>query len=68
LLGQAAAQRPDSHTAEFARCLEREAGAYPRATDDRGDEQLTPDEPRLDAVRQKLSDTLQRLRTAGAAS
>ena len=68
LLGQATAQRPDSHTAEFARCLEREAGTYPRATDDRGDEQLTPDEPRLDAVRQKLSDTLQRLRTVGTAS
>jgi flagellar biogenesis protein FliO len=67
LLGEAVRQRPDSSTAEFARCLEREAHAYP---DDRAPPQSThaTDDQQLAALRDRLADTLSKLRakTGGA--
>jgi len=61
LLGQAAQQRADSHSAEFAKCLEREAVAY--QDDPSGPaEDAVPDESRLAELKQKLGGTLQRLR------
>jgi flagellar biogenesis protein FliO len=67
LLGEAARQRPDSSTAEFARCLEREAHSY---SDDHA--QPTPpdaaDDHQLAALRDRLADTLSKLhvKTGGA--
>ena len=64
LLGQAAQQRPDSHTAEFARCLKEEAKAGPG---DAGlpEETLAPDEARLSEIREKLNGTIRRLQATG---
>ncbi len=49
LMGQAAQRRPDSQTAEFARCLERESKGY---TSEDGDaDRSAPEEARLTDVR-----------------
>lgn len=63
LLGAAAQQRPDSHTAEFARCLEREARGYPPEADG-ADETVTPEAGRVLDVKEELAGTLARLRAA----
>jgi len=77
LAGQAAQRRPDSQTAEFARCLEREAQTYTPALRSDGDrplhadetvpvpvvdETVTPEEARLVDVRERLTRTVERLR------
>ena len=67
LLGEAAGQRPDSASAEFARCLEQQASAF-EADSPNTTEKLTPDEQGLGTVRKKLEDTIARLRRSGAAS
>jgi flagellar biogenesis protein FliO len=61
LLGEAARRRSDSSTAEFARCLEREAQTYvpPHAE---LDETLTPDAERIVDVKRRLTGTIARLR------
>ena len=70
LLGEAAQQRPDSHTAEFARCLEQAAAAPARvaepavATAPPG-AGAPPDGAQLAKVKEHLAATLQRLREAG---
>ncbi len=61
LLGHAAQQRADSSTAEFARCLEREARAYETAGDGAA-ETAIPEEQHLVELRQKLAGTVARLR------
>lgn len=61
LLGEAARGRRDSHTAEFARCLDGEAAAYPAPAAAALDETLLPDEQRLAGIREKLARTLGRL-------
>ncbi len=61
LLGQAAQQRADSHTAEFAKCLEREAGSYGEQGGGSAEDAL-PEEARLAELKQRLGGTLQRLR------
>lgn len=63
LAGQAAQRRPDSHSAEFDRCLEREAVGYSSATGHALDELAVPEERRLAGVRQTLADAVQRLRS-----
>ena len=64
LMGDVARQRPDSSTAEFARCLESEARGY---SDDRQepDAPRTTDDRQLGAVRNRLAETLGRLRSKG---
>lgn len=63
LLGQATQQRPDSSTAEFARCLEREADSY--ETEEHGaDETLTPEAERIVSLRQRLAGAVERLRVS----
>lgn len=64
LLGEAARGRCDSHTAEFNRCLEQEASAYVQKGEDI-DEAVTPDEPRIREIREKLADAIGRLRATG---
>lgn len=67
LAGQAAQQRPDSHTAEFTRVLESEARNFePEAAP--ADELAAPTDARLNALRDTLGDTIQRVRAklAGA--
>lgn len=66
LLGQAAAARPASATAEFAQCLEHQAGQYKRDEEDVPEDTLSPNELRLRAVRQRLSGTIERLRATVA--
>ncbi len=65
LLGQAAERRPDSHSAEFARCLEREATANETAGDGLN-EMAPPDDRRLAELRQRLTGTVARLRGVAA--
>lgn len=60
LLGQVAQGQPNSHTAEFSRCLDQEAHHY--REDDPIDETLTPEESRISAVKEKLAGTIERLR------
>jgi flagellar biogenesis protein FliO len=60
LLGQATAQQPDSSTAEFTRCLEREARPY-QASETDLDETVTPEEDRLLNVKELLAGTIRRL-------
>jgi len=67
LLGEAASQRPDSASAEFARCLEQQAHAF-EADGPNTTEELTPDEQRLSTVRKRLEDTIARLRRSGGDS
>jgi flagellar biogenesis protein FliO len=62
LVGQAARQRPDSHSAEFARCLEREAQTYASGPHS-GEPAPAPDDSQLGDLRQKVAQTVQRLRT-----
>lgn len=64
LLGEAQRGRPDSSSAEFAQCLEREARGY----DDEPeiDETVTPEQPRLLDIKEKLSATINRLRETAA--
>ena len=64
LIGQAAQQRPDSHSAEFARTLEHEASTY--AAPESSRDTLTPDAQRIIAIKERLADTLQRLRAKAA--
>ncbi len=66
LAGQAARQRPGSHSAEFDRCLEREAVGYSATTGHALDELTMPEERRLAGVRQTLADAVQRLRSVAA--
>lgn len=66
LLGQEAQQRPDSHTAEFTRCLEHEANTYDREQAAL-DETPGPEESRLLAIKEKLTGTIQRLRATAVA-
>jgi flagellar biogenesis protein FliO len=61
LVGQAAQHHADSSTAEFARCLEREARAYP-ATGDGLDETAAPADEPLRDLKHKLAGTIARLR------
>jgi flagellar biogenesis protein FliO len=61
LAGQVAQRRPDSHSAEFASCLEREAAAG-EPSGDGLPEATPPDDRRLAALRQRLSGTVARLR------
>lgn len=61
LLGEMERNRPDSHSADFARLLDKEAAAYLKQEDEL-DETVTPDETRLRDVREKLAGTLNRLR------
>jgi flagellar biogenesis protein FliO len=63
LLGQTARARPDSHSAEFASCLEREAVAAERSPE-RLNEPAPPDDRTLAELRQRLTGTLARLRAA----
>ncbi len=63
LAGEAVRQRPDSHTAAFSQVLETEARSY---HDEDDDEAVTPDDARLGDVRDKVSQTIQRLRQAAA--
>jgi flagellar biogenesis protein FliO len=67
LLGEAARNRPDSHTAEFDRCLEREARSYSDAVDD-VDETITPDESRVQEIKEKLAGTIRRLQASAASA
>lgn len=68
LLGEAARGRVDSHTAEFARCLDGEAAAYPTPVAATVDETLLPDEQRLAGIREKLARTLGRLKQPAQAA
>lgn len=61
LLGQAAQRRGDSHTAEFARCLEHYAKG-PQPEPEGPDESVTPEQQQLAGVKELLADTLRRLR------
>ncbi len=61
LLGQAALRRPDSSSAEFAKCLEREGRSY-GAADESPDEILTPEAERIISTKEKLAGTIKRLR------
>jgi flagellar biogenesis protein FliO len=61
LLGEAARRRSDSSTAEFARCLEREAQTYV-PPDAELDETPTPDAKRIGDVQRRLAGTIARLR------
>jgi flagellar biogenesis protein FliO len=65
LAGQVAQRRPDSHSAEFARCLEREAGAAAPSGDGLA-ETTVPEGRRLADLRQRLAGTVARLRAVGA--
>lgn len=67
LVGLATQGRPDSSTAEFAGALESETRAY-EPPSEVSEEEITPEEQRIVAVRQSLAGTLQRLRakTLGA--
>jgi len=63
LLGQAAQRQPDSHSAEFARCLEREAAAGEPSSDTLGETASPePDDRRLAELRERLTSTVTRLR------
>jgi flagellar biogenesis protein FliO len=64
LLGQAAQRRSDSSTAEFAHCLEREAQSYDAQPEAKT--APTADSQRLTGVKQRLAETLQRLRATAA--
>ncbi len=62
LMGQAAGARTDSNTAEFSRCLEREAQSYqPDASTP--EESVAPEEDRILGIKAKLADTIARLRS-----
>lgn len=65
LMGQVMQQRPDSNTAAFAQCLERQAQAYEDRSDG-PDEQATPEESRIIGIKARLVDTIQRLRATAA--
>jgi flagellar biogenesis protein FliO len=65
LLGQAARQRPESHTAEFARCLDGEVRTY-EPNGHELSEALGPDDAQLRSVHDRLADTLARLRSRTA--
>ena len=65
IVGQATQHRPDSHTAEFANCLEREAKGFEQDMADTY-ETVAPDEGRLAAIKNRLSGTIQRLRATVA--
>jgi flagellar biogenesis protein FliO len=64
LTGQAAARRADSSSAEFARCLEQQSRAY--AAEVPVDDAPTPEDDRLAELKQRLSDTIARLRATAA--
>lgn len=61
LLGEAAQRQPDSHSAEFTRCLQQEAQPYEPAAAGLREGDL-PDDSRLRAIRERLHATIQRLR------
>jgi len=65
LLGEARAHRPDSATAEFNQCLERESRSY--APPSEPPAAPAPDPQRILGVRDRLAETLSRLRRVGAA-
>lgn len=64
LLGQAAQRRADSNTAEFAQCLEREARPY-ETRPERSNGPVA-DPLRMTGVKQRLAETIQRLRATAA--
>ncbi|GEM_PF-1025692 len=63
LMGEAARRRADSSSAEFARCLEREARQY-QPEGPESPENYLPDEERLSEVKRRLAGTIRRLRAA----
>lgn len=62
IAGRAARAAATSHTADFERCLEREARAY--GADDAAAESATPDEPQVSAIKRTLRAAAARLRSA----
>ncbi len=64
LMGWATQQRGDSHTAQFARCLEREAETY--GTGEGQEETVVPEDRRLLDLKDRLAGTVARLRAAAA--
>jgi|GEM_PF-4355893 len=63
LAGEAAGGAPESKDAEFQACLEHEASGYLKEEAEI-DDGIPHEEPRIDEVRQNLSETIQRVRRA----
>lgn len=63
LAGQQAQERTDSHSAEFRRCLQGEAGVYDDGAGER-QESSASGVPGVIDIRKKLSQTMRRLRGA----